>query len=290
MIGIDEHARLYYEGSSGGAIPLWPSPPFFTAATIVRSDKDRLLIPGEINLSRATLLFREDYFDPVTRIRRGRFYNAGDGARQQEWVVPPHPALPLEASGAVYRGQLRKSLLVYFDWPASHHLQPLQGIVVVLGTVSAMTQWRVISMERISSNEDLVTLKSRSNIGVLPELADDKLPTAHKQRINQFVANVVDTAYRGGAESVIDRCCDMASAVLSAYYDAPEKPLGHLATIARDQNKRIVGNAASILAQLHARGKPQEQQIRRVRHPQDEDAALALECAGTILREIEWTI
>lgn len=291
MIGIDEHARLYYEGSSGGAVPLWPSPPIFTVATVLRSDQDRGTIPGQVNLPHANLLFREDHFDPVTRIRRGRFYNAGDGVRKQDWWVPPHPSLPAEVYGAVHNGQLKKLLLVFFDWPASHHLaQPLHGVTVVLGTQGAMTEWRVIGMERISTNEDLVTLKARSNMGVLPEVSEDMLPTAHKNHIMQFIANVTDTAYRGGPESLVDRCGDMATAVLAAYYGVPDKPLGHLATLAGDKGKRIVGNAASILAQLHSRGKPQEQQTRGVRHPQNEDAALALECAGTILREVGWTV
>lgn len=289
MIGIDEHANLYYQGSpSGGAIALWP-PPLFSTATVVRQPGDEAKVPSSVNLAFAPLLFREDHFDPVTRLRRGRFYSAGDGSRSELWSVYPHPAMSTEYRHVGQGGYVRKTLLSFFEWSTATNLvETSTPLSVVLGTSAAMTRWRVLSVERISTGEDLVTLKARSNMGVLPEIAESQVPPEHKSAIVQFTSNVVDIVYRGGPESVIDRCRDLASVILGVVLSAPDKDLAKLAMIAKDSNRHLLSHVANILAIMHARAKPAEQARRGVKHPGEEDAALAIECAATILREVGW--
>jgi hypothetical protein len=188
-------------------------------------------------------------------------------------------------------GYVRKTLLSFFEWPAASNLVGKSSLVsIVLGTSAAMTRWRVVSIERISTGEDLVTLKARSNMGVLPEITEDQVPAEHRAAVLQFMSRIVDTIYRGGPESVIDRCRDLASAILGTVFGAPDKDLGKLALTAKNGDRHLLSHAANILAILHARAKPSEQARRGATHPGEEDAALAIECAATVLREVGWTI
>jgi hypothetical protein len=72
MLGIDEDKRVFYEGPSNIGIAIWPTP-FISIATPIRTDQDLHMIPAQSSMGNASLVFREDQFDPVTRIRRGRF-------------------------------------------------------------------------------------------------------------------------------------------------------------------------------------------------------------------------
>jgi hypothetical protein len=268
---------------------MWPTEPFLSVATVAFTDADLGNIPQRTDLAHVPLIFREDYYDPVTRLRRGRFYVRND-SQPSEWLVPPHPALPDESRRVDHDGRVRKTLFTFHDWPARLKI-PAHAVhaTVVLGVIHAATFWKIIAIEQISTGEDLVSLKSRSNMGVLPELAEDAIPPPHRRKISQFVERLVDTAYRGGAEAVIDRCRDAASAILGAFFDAPDKDLGTLAEVAFAQKRKLLSNTAKILCVLHARAKPSEQSKRSVGHPTEDDAAFALECAASIIREVGWS-
>jgi hypothetical protein len=293
MLGIDADIRVYYEGTAQTGIAIWPAQ-LISLATVLRSEDDRTNVPVATNLGNARLLFREDYFDPVTRIRRGRFYNRDDGAQPQLWAVQAHPALPSDSRLIGAGGLIKKHLHGFHDWAARANLkEPLTEITVVLGIQDAMTLWRVIGIEQISTGEDLVTLKGRSNMGVLPEVAQDRLPGAAQSRVMEAIGHVVETAYRASPESIIDRCRDLSAAVLGAYFEASvpnasHRDLGDLARIAKEQRHHLIENSARIINLLHSRGKPNEQSKRGLATPRDEDATLALECASVIIREVGW--
>ena len=51
-----------------------------------------------------------------------------------------------------------------------------------------------------------------------------------------------------------------------------------------------VANAAQIIARLHARGKPNEQQARGLRPPESGDDEFALESVGLAIRDLGWSI
>lgn len=289
MIGIDDRAKLHYEGSGFFGWALWPSQPFLSIATVARAESDYEVIPDRTDLGHAKLLFREDYFDPATRVRRGRFYTRNE-SQPSEWSVPPHPALSDEQRQAGRDGRLQKRLFSFHDWPARIHIsEKAPYATIVLGVKQAATLWRVIAIEQISTGEDLVSLKSRSNMGVLPELSEEKVPPDHRQRVSECADRLVDTAYRGGPEGIIDRCRDLATATLGALLEDPAKDLSDLANVAAKQNRLLLSSTARILCLLHSRAKPSVQFKRSVLHPTEDDAALALECAASMLREVGWT-
>jgi hypothetical protein len=163
---------------------------------------------------------------------------------------------------------------------------------------SRLAPWCLLEAARVRgadpTGEDLVTLKARSNLGVLPSVSESDIPEAHRPRVLQAIEALVDTAYRAGPESVIDRCRDMSAAVLGAFFELSEpgsvhKDLGELAKIAARQQRFVIEQTARLVSLLHARVKPNEQRKRNMRSPHEEDATLALECAGAILREVGWS-
>ena len=114
MIGIDESTHLLYEGDSIYGYGVWPTP-ILTTAALVKGKEDWALVPTSRRFSDAKLLFREDAFDPVTRIRRGRLYEWKEGSNKETWHVPAHPATPNSRSGMTMDGLLHPVLYTYLQ-------------------------------------------------------------------------------------------------------------------------------------------------------------------------------
>ncbi len=75
-IGVEPSNGMVFEGSGTyGAKTLWPLP-LLTPAKFVSgySEGDSFVVEEIDSTTLAEYLFREDSFDLVTRIRRGRFY------------------------------------------------------------------------------------------------------------------------------------------------------------------------------------------------------------------------
>jgi hypothetical protein len=70
MLGIHPDRPILYEGPAQNGIGIFPAP-FVLLATIIRSEEDLEAIPDRTYIGAARLLFREDYFDPVTRSEEG---------------------------------------------------------------------------------------------------------------------------------------------------------------------------------------------------------------------------
>lgn len=292
MIAVDGQRHLFYEGSSFYGHAVWPTP-ILSIATVVDTDDKIGHVPDQFKMETADMLFREDFFDPVTRIRRGRFYRNVATTQPHQWHVQRHPAFSREAAVQTDKGGfLMKDLCGFQSWPARTHLLANQDhLRVVLGIKSAMTFWKVVGVEHISTGEDLVTLKSLATMGVLPEINFDRISEQHRSRISDVMNRVLDAAYRAGPESVVDRCRDLATATLGVWLEsehptAINRDIGDLAKIAREKEKYMVEHAVTLIGRLHARGKPNEQAKRSTPPLQEDDAALALHCTNLILRDI----
>jgi len=291
MIGFDSQSRLIYEGESFYGHGLWPAPIVTIATHIVDSESYRS-IPGTDDLMKAKLVFREDSFDPVTRIRRGRFY-FNPGSQPVRWYAHPHTFLPTQALQEM-------QLITYQRWRAGKELNQGQGYgLIALGISNAYTLWRVVDVERISTGDDLVTLRARTSLGLLPELLDGAIPERGRQHINSLIEKVSQAAYRAGPESVIDRCRDASQACiglwlaerienenvrtldLSPLLDRVEKELPPNAL------PLVLLSTGRIIARLHAR-KPNEQLKKDLRENVEGDAEAALANLGLLLREIGW--
>lgn len=125
FLGIDDSAGLVYE--SVGANPDRPVMPIpmVSQAKIIAQRSDWEALPGSFRASPITWLFREDSFDPVTRTRRVRLYQAMTGASypNHQARVMPYPFEDLTRSQLGPDGRLHRPLSVYaaatnlFDFP-----------------------------------------------------------------------------------------------------------------------------------------------------------------------------
>ncbi len=289
-IGIEKNHELVYEGTGNYGRAVWPSPIITPAKIVFESDESLTAEKSNDPITRACR-FREDFYDPISRIRRGRFYFAG-GSQPKQWFLQPHPAMPSEATEA-NMPDFNKYLEtfdgnpIWYEYIKDQKTLPL----VLLGLDDRFTVWKIIDVEAISTGEDLVTLKARSRFGVLPDINVKKVPEAFRGAVNESLNSFVDEVHHSAPTSVIDRARDAASQILLAYFNSTGKQAKDLSALAKElDNKKLIiaSSAAKIIARLHARAKPVEQQKRQMRCIREQDAVLATQCVGVILCELGW--
>ncbi len=290
-IGIDTNQGLVYEGSGNYGRAVWPAPNITPARFVYELEGS---LSGEQNSDTRTaaIRFREDFYDPTTRIRRGRFYTAG-GSQPVQWFVQPHPAMPFEMATKNQK-ELTKTLETYFGNPVwyKYFQGKQQHPIVLLGIEDRFTVWTLVNVEAISTGEDLVTLKARESLGILPRLDFERVQSSSRKSLSDSLDAFVDEARRSAPVSVIDRARDAASQALISYFDtsgSEAKDLGRLTARLEKEEKRVIAaSACKIIARLHARAKPVEQAKRDLRPIREQDAELAIQCVGTLLCELGW--
>lgn len=287
-IGIDTDRGLFYEGySNGNNRPIWPEPILIPAKFVSPTEENpKLEVPKNHGYQ-----FREDYFDLVSRIRRGRFYYI-NGSEPQTWKVPNHPGDPWETPMPTDGlGWLKK--LVTFNrasiWE-SFVKDEQSPPIVLLGVGERFTIWTIINIEITATCEEIVTLKGRNSFGILPHLKNDAIPKEFQAGLNEKLDKFANEVHRSSPDSVIDRARDAATQACLTHFNLKgkgAKDLGDLATELKSNNLLIAANAASILAILHSRTKAAEQ-ARRENLPQirEQDTDLATQCLGTLLCEL----
>lgn len=294
-IGIDDNRNLFYEGSSSYGHAIWPSP-VITSARIVFASEGDLVAGSQHEHVRDTWVFREDVFDPVSRIRRGRLYQSGN-TQPEQWYLQVHPAIHQEIHQADSDGLISKRLTTYYGNPIWHRFlkgqaeQPL----VLLGTDERFTIWTIINIETISTGEELVMLKARSGLGAIPDIDEKKIPELHRIHVLDSLNNLADEIYRASPVSVIDRARDAVTVMLSCFAQSEgiadaRKDLGKLITALGHAKpiRQVVIDAANIIRIFHARGKSSEQATRAIRPIREQDAELAVQCVGTVLCDLGW--
>jgi hypothetical protein len=298
MIGVDEGRGLVFEGDSNyGAHLVWPVP-VMTPAQF--SDSSAKEFAGFQSGGAVTYYFREDMFDPVSRIRRGRFYKYS--GRSGSWTVLPvlHITIPRMAVDRKDGLLSVPSLADYQACVISGELNNL-GIahaVVVLGKGKSSTIWSIIHIETSFTGEEMVTLKARQSLGALPEINWSKVPVKAESTVREKLSVLEDEYHRAGAESVVDRAREAATAILSGYLQerditiADGQDLGRLIELlAKNSGKheqRVVACAAEIPQRMHSRAKHAEQEKRVVRSIRVQDAELAVQCIGVMLCDLGW--
>jgi hypothetical protein len=293
-IAFHESEFLYYEGQVGYGRAIWPAP-VLSVATVIAQPEDIKNI-SESNKLATNHVFREDSFDPVTRIRRGRMYEWAQGYSQpHSWNVQPHPAYSDEFTRGTHRGgALRKSLFTWQAWPAFQKLGgPLSRPLIALGSRDAYTLWRVVDIERIVTNEDLLTLRARGALGVLPELNELAIPEDGRAKVIDTIAKLADGAYRAGSpESVVDLARAATQWSLSVWLankrGDPKIKMADLGELVKMLESDRTKSVAQILARLHSRAKPNEQERYESRPLSEEDAEFALASVAMLLRELGW--
>ncbi len=303
MIGIDRNNWLVYEGASLYGHGVWPTP-IVLRATIVASEEDWGELPVSSRIDDAKLVFREDMFDPVTGLRRGRLYQWHDGqAQPSNWHVHQHPIVFEDVGHRDTAGRFRKELLTYHDAnPFASRVFSANGeLIIALGAGDALSLWTVVQIERIASGQELLSIKARSNLGVVPELNFVNVPAASRDAVLAALTKLRISAYREQASSVVEQCRPTAQIILSHWFlavsgiNARCDDLGDLIKKIEKhevgKDRQILLNTGRTLGLFHNRNKPnvKEKFGELARDIKESDAAFALQAIALLLHEVAWT-
>jgi hypothetical protein len=289
-IGIETNDGLVYEVDGSRGHPVWPTPVITNAKFAFPDESLKAAKPSAFGYR-----FREDSFDPVSRIRRGRFYCSDNGPQPRNIMVANHPARPFESIAPDIHGwpkslEVFNGVSIWQSFVKDRQKLPL----VLLGVDDRYTVWTIINVEAVSSGEDLFTLKGRNSFGILPYIKKSKIPEEFQAKLDEVLNTFADEVHRSAPASVIDRARDVASQALLAYFrlrGLEAQDLGKLINKLEKEKLLIAANTANISARLHARSKPSEQEKRELRPIREQDIDLVTQCVGSLLCEIgiaEW--
>lgn len=296
-IGIDNQSGLVYEGLGNPELPVVPTPNVSQAKLIKHVDDWRSL-PSGFFQSPEAWVFREDSFDATTRTRRGRLYFSNGQAQPSAQRVGPHPYDDPMRRSVGGDGRIVKSLYAYMACtPILDQPNQGQGATLALGSPRGSTAWRVIHVEVLANSCVLITLKALSAYGIVPELDIKKVDPEFATSVSQAVNRVIDSAYRETPISVIDHCRNALTILISRWLAQQ----GHDRSVLGNDLAKVASFAAQapyslsccawlgqVIARLHVRGKGNEQHARNLRIPVEEDAELALQAVGLVMRDIQW--
>lgn len=293
-LGFDNDLQLYYEGiTKGTGRGIYPHP-VITPATFPPINPDSvLLLPDGFIVEDCKYIFREDSFDPVTRIRRGRFYTYFS---KEKWTSKPHPNGEYEG-GQIY-GYITKQLHTYQKTLLTKILpkNKKNGHVVALGSKDASTLWSIVGLEMVTTGEELITLKARSSLGSLPEILEESIPMNDKNIIIKAIENLREEVFRSGPESVVDHCRDCVEYILRGKIRTVEAGYsgGELSKIIDkfvsifEKEFRNIPNCAQIIRLHHQRRKTAIKETKFPRSLEYQDAELCTYCLSSIICDLQW--
>ena len=280
-LGVKTSAGDVFEYRNGMFREAWPPPAVSSAMFIVEDQKP---VAAMLDLSQANHIFREDSFDATTRIRRGRFYRRDGAARTM---------LARRHDGPDIHPWIQSFL-------AENSRPPTR--LVAIGVEDSF--WRILSAECITTGEWLVTLKARGGAGLLPEVDDDKVPALGRAEVVKAVDHMVDVAHRETPGSIVDVARNTAAFLMGVYAAGLEtdaskqreirhkdlsKVCTHFESHPKLKKQEVAISTGRILARLHPRNKPNEQQRHGLRPVTEDDATFAVSAIGLLLNEFAWT-
>ena len=271
MSYIAEAQGIWYEGDS------------FSLRVIMQNT---MLLPIHFSghLPNTDMLFREDYFDAATRVRRGLLYRKDDNSRT--WGAENVSLFP--HSDGRHRTNVFRVNRCYAT--AEGPVSP--GWTAILGDNNAQSYWTVVFAEKAGLDAHYLTLKSKTYFGVLPEVNRDVIPEANRQHILGALEAVVEAAPILAPQSVIDTCrnaaCHMITAQFPESNPTGEKDLGPMVRWLGDNEHRTKADATNIVNRLHSRAKANAAAQHGTRPVSQQDANLAVDAIAFLLQDFGW--
>jgi hypothetical protein len=291
FLGICQSTQKVYEGNHSHGYPVSPNTLLASVAFVG--------VDGEVatDYSKTTLgnlpewVFREDFFDPITKIRRGRVYQA-QGNQPYTWHIQDNGRQDL-AHENWNLGTAQKTDVVFYQRSGLTQLRNTSNYPsVIIGKEPFITVWRIIDIEYSISDTPVLTLKSFRSFGAIPLMIESEIPTEIKNALLVALEKVENSSNRLGPTDVVDRCRDALSVVFGHLGGDFTKDLSNAIKAYENKNGKreedLVSWSGRIVARLHSRGKPNEQQAKNLRDLSEEDAQLALRCLWLVLVEQGW--
>jgi hypothetical protein len=246
------------------------------------------------------VIFREDSFDPVTRVKRGRLYVGGPlGDSWPPGRVDDGPYHPYPANGGSASPGVRWTAEQSFNaWNPSVSPEKVLGQTMALGSAAFLTRWRVVGVERVMVGHILLTLRAISLIGVVPELTasleNKDRGTVDPAPVRQALDSLVDALHKQQPIPIVDVARETAKVLLTAWIGS----VAHgkdLAEVIDDIPARclVTRSAASIVNRFHSRGKSAAQEKHAtkglvLRDIVEADAESSVHLVALLMREMGW--
>ena len=243
------------------------------------------------------MLFREDYFDSATRVRRGMLYRKDDNTRtwgaENVSLFPHNDGWHKTGVFRVNRCYVVAEGLVNPGWAA------------VLGNNNAQSYWTVVFSEKMGLEAHYLTLKSKTYFGVLPEVNRSAIPEANRQDILQALDAVVEAAPIQAPQPVIDACrnaaCHMITAKFPKSNPTGKQDLGELVAWLLSEGRLqsctdvagalvylLEASSSHLINRLHSRAKANAAAQHGTRPVSRQDANLAVDVIAFLLQDFGW--
>lgn len=296
-LGIERNQLLVYEGDSTWGHAVWPMPVIIPVHII---DVDSSIPDLNNSIYHIPYIFREDSYDPVSRVRRGSLYISNQ-SQPTHWQVYPHPAVEVEHKDTNNVGVLTKELFTFHSFNIRSELKRIEisDPLFILGTNDNYTIWTLVNTESSALGGSLVYLRARQSFGSLPKILVNMIPENGRDQVAAALESLSEDIYRAVPASVVDRCRNAVTTILSIHLQnegtsKPGKDLGGLVNILIGEKgeklKRIVIGSSTIINIFHSRGKNSEQERRQLRTVTERDAELSVMCVGAVLCELGWAV
>jgi hypothetical protein len=292
-LGICKRSGRLYEGNSSAGIAINYHVPIIPVEFVGVDMQQDHPSPNQPNL-----VFREDSFDPITKIRRGRVYKEEIG-NNQLWRV--HDIARTDLKRVQWdKGEAQELQATSYSADPLTQLRQMTSLPkVILGKTPHHTYWKILSIETQHDGKPLLTLKAISNFGTAPDLVINQVPEIAQKPIQDALENVEVAANRLGPIETVDACRNVLSIVFGALAEDTTLDLGQGISHRINTNKvgtknskangqDLITHNAEIVRRLHPRGKASEKEKYQTRAISQEDSNLALNCLWFVLIELGW--
>lgn len=234
------------------------------------------------------LVFLELSFDPINRIKRGKFYKLAEEG-QPATIYPSSMGGVYQVGSTSSQHSIQAYKFVSYD--LTRGFNP-RDTFIIFGNSRFETRWRVLSIDSSVTNEEVCVLQEVNSIGSIPTLNKNVIPDRFFLEIDKEYTSLL-AELNSSPESVIDHCRDVATSLLSAVVGTVKKEdridLGKL-ILSIDDKYRVVKSSAEIINRLHPRRKPNEREKLELSELTRVESDFSVQCVFQIIRELKWNL
>jgi hypothetical protein len=232
------------------------------------------------------LIFFELSFDPISRIKRGKFYKMADEGQPAN-IYPSSMGGIYQVGSSSSQSSVQAYKFVSYDLTRDFNAR---DTFVVFGNSRFETRWRILSIDSSITNEEVCVLQEVHSIGSIPSLNKNVIPDQFLSEIDKEYTSLL-AELNSSPESVVDHCRDVATSLLSAVVGIVEKEnridLGKLISKV-DDKLRVIKSSAEIINRLHPRRKPNEREKLELNELSRVESDFTVQCVFQIIRELKW--
>jgi len=238
------------------------------------------------NISGAQIIFLELSFDPIARIKRGKFYQkAPEGQPATLYKNPKDDIL-----STIDIGWPRSTRAYKYQSCSLSNTILFKTTFVEFANQSFSTRWRILSVDATIGNDEVYVLHEVNSIGATPALDKKKIPQNYYGEIKNGYDNLLNEL-NSLPKSVVDLCRHVTVSILSSITKNPNGDsrldLGDLIKLV-NKDFKVIKSCAEVINRFHPRGKPNEQENHDLSEPTRLDSDFAVQCVFQIIRELKW--